>query len=94
MCKSLASTVSTSPLEERTPVAVNKRDVHRVERSTFVGQATVCKVYSKLLHAFACFNTSACARSRTFRGWWNVFVPRTEPFNVCHVVEIIRVFYG
>lgn len=61
MCNSLAPVVSTSPLEGRTPVAVHKRDVHRVERATFVGQATVCKVYSKLLHVFACFNTSACA---------------------------------
>ena len=53
-----APIVSGQSLGQCTLVAVNKRDVHRVEQATSGRQATVCKVYDNLLHAFVCTSTS------------------------------------
>lgn len=52
--------VSKLSLGGCTLVAVNKRDVHRVEQATFGRQATVCMVWNSFLHAFTWSSTFAC----------------------------------
>lgn len=90
--QSFAPIISMSSLGECALVAVNKRDVHRVEQATseVKPQYARCTVSSlTCIHVFQYKYLRAC--SWTLRGWRSVFVSAMESFNACHAIEIRRV---